>query len=617
MADLMDEYIQWPGSATFPGETTTPAYDRSADGNTTVHSHRGWEWVESDNPFQKAAAALAQSTIEASIRRVRTAFGQVFYQKGNASDKPDFPGEAYGDTARIQDPSTLDIVAEWKWNGFEWERARVSGEQISNLDVGRLTAGSAAINDLAARRIAGDIGKFLQLTTDQLTVTGNAAFVDLTAKHVWTRIVNARQGEFETIKAGMLAANSVSASNIQGGAIDGQVITGATLQTDRRPNVGLKISTSGIDLYGPDGERSMNVSARTGSITLRGNIGRSDSWSDCSFTDVVYAETGTDTGADGARIGVGLGFTSKIDDWKDGTISMERNSEEAASIVIRSPEPKKWLNHVQPSMRIGHRGFRVTTGSGVGGDASMDLTVGRFNADIGKQSIHYSSREFGVFWNGYRVLYSNGESAALYYSYAQVAGIWIHRANGLGFKWAGETKYWIDNDGFHIGGNKKFTMRVPQLSKKSGGMRLEHSATESPYDGIEYWENLTLDADGKHEWVLPNYVPKIASKKAPWAVFTNSSAKAELDRTNPGEWKVRIAGAPGEQVSVLVKGARMIDKELGADGEPIMRDYARESPWALPAPEASDGETDLSSDIMGGGYYGPTNKPKDRGSEDG
>ena len=617
MADLMDEYIQWPGSATFPGETTTPAYDRSADGNTTVHSHRGWEWVESDNPFQKAAAALAQSTIEASIRRVRTAFGQVFYQKGNASDKPDFPGEAYGDTARIQDPSTLDIVAEWKWNGFEWERARVSGEQISNLDVGRLTAGSAAINDLAARRIAGDIGKFLQLTTDQLTVTGNAAFVDLTAKHVWTRIVNARQGEFETIKAGMLAANSVSASNIQGGAIDGQVITGATLQTDRRPNVGLKISTSGIDLYGPDGERSMNVSARTGSITLRGNIGRSDSWSDCSFTDVVYAETGTDTGADGARIGVGLGFTSKIDDWKDGTISMERNSEEAASIVIRSPEPKKWLNHVQPSMRIGHRGFGVTTGSGVGGDASMDLTVGRFNADIGKQSIHYSSREFGVFWNGYRVLYSNGESAALYYSYAQVAGIWIHRANGLGFKWAGETKYWIDNDGFHIGGNKKFTMRVPQLSKKSGGMRLEHSATESPYDGIEYWENLTLDADGKHEWVLPNYVPKIASKKAPWAVFTNSSAKAELDRTNPGEWKVRIAGAPGEQVSVLVKGARMIDKELGADGEPIMRDYARESPWALPAPEASDGETDLSSDIMGGGYYGPTNKPKDRGSEDG
>lgn len=613
MAEIRDEYIQWPGEATFPGEDTTPAYDRYANGNTTVHSHKGWEWVESDNPFQKAAAALAQSTIEASIRRVRTTFGQVFYQKGNASDKPDFPGDAYGDTARIQDPSTLDIVAEWKWNGIDWERARVSGEQISNLDVGRLTAGSAAINDLAARRIAGDIGKFLQLTTDQLTVTGNAAFVDLTAKHVWTRVVNARQGEFEKITAGMLAANSVSASNIQGGAIDGQVITGATLQTDQRPNVGLKIGTSGIDLYSPGGERSMNIDARTGSITLRGNIGRSDSWSDCSFTNVVYTETGTDIGTDGTRIGVGLGFTSKIDDWKHGTISMERNSEEAASIVIRSPEPKKWTNHVQPSLRIGHRGFEVATGSGVGGDASMDLTVGRFNADIGKQSIHYSAREFGVFWNGSRVLYSNGESAALYYSYAQVAGIWVHRANGLGFKWAGETKYWIDNDGFHIGGNKKFTMRVPQLSKKSGGMRLEHSATESPYDGIEYWENLTLDADGKHEWVLPNYVPKIASKKAPWAVFTNSSAKAELDRTNPGEWKVRIAGAPGEQVSVLVKGARMIDKELGADGEPIMRDYARESPWALPAPEASDGETDLSSDIMGGGYYGPTNKPKDRG----
>ena len=610
------QYVTTPGFAAL-GQSS-PTNSRTAPGSKIVWSPKGWRWEEAGDDYSKTISKLTAATMESAVRRIRTSMGEVSYIRGTADTVPPFSGQSVGDTCRVQDAQTLDIVAEWRWDGATWERMKVTSEQISNLDVGKLTAGSASIAEVTARKIASDVGRFLEITTDQLTVTGNASFVNATAHHVWTEIITAGQGEFEQIKAGMLAANSVSASNIQGGAIDGQVITGATLQTDRRPNVGLKIGTSGINLYSRGGERSMNIDANTGSITLRGNVGRSDSWSDCYFTDVVYSETGTDIGTDGARIGVGLGFMSKIDDWKDGTISMERNSGEEASIVIRSPEPRAWKDNVQPTLRIGHRGFAISTGYRNGrDDSSMHLSSGRFNVDIGKQSIHYSSREFGVFWNGSRVLHANGESAALYYSYAQIAGIWVHRANGLGFKWAGETKYWIDNDGFHIGGNKKFTMRVPQLSKKSGGMRLEHSATESPYDGVEYWENLTLDADGKHEWVLPNYVPKIASKKAPWAVFTNSSAKAELDRTNPDEWKVRISGAPGEQVSVLVKGARMIDKELGTDGEPIMRDYARESPWALPAPEASDGESDPSGGIMGGGYYGPTNKPKDRGSEDG
>ena len=183
MAEIKDEYIQWPGPATFPGAATTPAYDRYANGNTTVHSHKGWEWVEVDSPYAKASAALAQASIETAIQRASTVFGTVYYQRGNSTDRPDFDGKAIGDTCRIQDPTTLNIVAEWRWNGSDWEKMQVSGEQVSNLDVGRLTAGSASINELAARKIAADTGRFLQLTTDQLTVTGNASFVDATARH--------------------------------------------------------------------------------------------------------------------------------------------------------------------------------------------------------------------------------------------------------------------------------------------------------------------------------------------------------------------------------------------------------------------------------------------------
>ena len=75
MAEIKDEYIQWPGPATFPGAATTPAYDRYANGNTTVHSHKGWEWVEVDSPYAKASAALAQASIETAIQRASTVFG--------------------------------------------------------------------------------------------------------------------------------------------------------------------------------------------------------------------------------------------------------------------------------------------------------------------------------------------------------------------------------------------------------------------------------------------------------------------------------------------------------------------------------------------------------------
>ena len=122
MAEIHDEYIQWPGSATFPGAGAFPAYDRSAGDSTVVHSHRGWVWEAVESEFHSAAAALAQSAIETAVQRSRTAFGQVFYQRGNETDPPDFAGSAVGDTCRVQDPGSLNIVAEWVWDGSAWFR---------------------------------------------------------------------------------------------------------------------------------------------------------------------------------------------------------------------------------------------------------------------------------------------------------------------------------------------------------------------------------------------------------------------------------------------------------------------------------------------------------------
>lgn len=616
MAEIKDEYIQWPGPATFPGAATTPAYDRYANGNTTVHSHKGWEWVEVDSPYQEAAAALAQSAIETAVQRASTVFGTVYYQRGNANDRPDFDGKAIGDTCRIQDPQTLNIVAEWKWTGSAWERMQVSGEQISNLDVGRLTAGSAAINELAARKIAADTGKFLQLTTDQLTVTGNASFVDLTAKHVWARIVSAPEGEFEQIKAGMIAANSITANELQAGAVDGQIITGATLQSERAANRGIKISSGGIQVYASNGWKAMDVNAQSGEIQISGRIGRRDTWSEVWFNDIISRENGLDE-YNGYKHGCGLAFNSLQDDWWDGTISLNKASTGDPSLRIQSPYPKR-LGRESPYLTVGTSAISMYTPAGGGASFSFN----NLGINMTAQQVYWWMNDqgfsFGKNSDNKPRLYVSGGRIDIRMLNESESRFWADK-NTTTIQFGGHNQVWIANNGVHITGTKNFTMRVPELTAQRGGLWLKHACTESPYDGIEYWENIELDANGSARWTLPDYVPRIASAKAPWIVLASDGSRAVLDRSDPKEWNVNVTGAPNTTVAVLVKGARMIDHEIAENGEPIMRDYARESPWHLGPPRPGDGGdqgggsdgSGFSDDMsMGGGLYGPATKPE-------
>nr|DAS82722.1 MAG TPA: hypothetical protein [Caudoviricetes sp.] len=619
MAEIKDEYIQWPGPATFPGVTTTPAYDRYANGNTLVHSHKGWEWQEVDSPYQKAAAALAQSAIETAVQRASTVFGTVYYQRGNSTDRPDFDGKAIGDTCRIQDPQTLNIVAEWRWNGSDWEKMQVSGEQVSNLDVGRLTAGSAAINELAARKIAADTGQFLQLTTDQLTVTGNASFVDATARHVWAKIVSANEGEFQKIRAGMIAANAISADNLQVGALDGKVITGATIQTERAANRGLKISSAGMQVYASNGWKALDINAQTGEIDISGRLGRQDSWSKVWFNDIVSRDSGSDT-HEGEKYGCGLSFNSLEDDWYDGTISLRKASTGDPALRIQGPMPKRSGN-VSPYITVGTSAIAMYTPAGNG---SLS-----FNA----QGMNLQASDVYWWMNGAGFSYgTKKDNTPRFYldnSFLDIkpfrstatsgARIWADGSK-IAMQFNQANQVWISSEGVHLTGNKQFAMRVPKATRARGGMWLTHSCTESPYDGLEYWENVTIDESGHATWALPDYVPLIASAKAPWAVFASDGARAELDRSDPEEWRVNIAGTPGSTVAVLVKGARMIDHDTDESGEPIMRDYARESMWILPPSsgalqgggpeEGEEGNIAYEDPVtLGGNYYGPAPDP--------
>lgn len=604
------QYVTVPGFAA-PGQSL-PTNSRIAPDSTVVYSPKGWRWEEAGDTYSKTVSRLTAATMESAVRRIRTSMGEVSYIRGTSDMMPPFVGQSVGDTCRVQDAQTLDIVAEWRWDGASWERMKVTSEQISNLDVGKLTAGAANIAEVTARKIASDVGRFLEITTDQLTVTGNASFVNATAHHVWTEIITAGEGEFEQIKAGMLAANSVTASNIQGGAIDGLVITGATIQTDRGNNRGIKIDSSGIRAYaGRSGDTTFEVDANTGRVKVLGEVGIQDTWSIAKFIDIVEQQSGNDVGQRGDRWGVGLYMNSKTFPYKyPALITYKEDPTNSGGILyLQAPSP---YDGATPNMRLSASGLAVYSGKSA--TWQMNLSRSGFGAGAASKG-NFSVTDYSatITVGGYNPhLYIQGGQFWLRSMVDTFRGVWSNGSSSI-LGWDRNHQVYVDGSGVHSVGGKNFVMRVPGEWQKRH-MMLRHASTESPHDGIEYWENVELDSAGHATWVLPDYVPKIASPTAPWIVLTSSSASAKLVRAGYGvdalPWSVEVVGKPGEVVSVLVKGARQIDEWDDKTDHVALRDRSKESVWEIPPALGSDdgaSQEFVAYDSRGG--YGPSPTP--------
>lgn len=575
MAEIQDEYIQWPGPATFPGAATYPAYDASATGNQTVHSHKGWEWEAVDNPFQQAVASLAQAAIETAVQRSRSVFGQVYYQRGNATDPPDFLGTAPGDTCRIQDPGTLDIVAEWVWNGATWERSLVSGQQISNLDVGRLTAGSAAINELAARRIAGDIGQFLQVKTDQLVVSGEANLNTAVVQELWAKIVHGGEGEFEKIRAGLLSGNAFVGQTFTGGTFEGQVITGAQIQTAKTGGR-ILMNPSGMFAYNSGNEETFRLESQSGNIRIYGTIGLRDNWSVAEFTDFEDEQN--------FRNGAGLHFTSRLRNYSSpGRIYIrEYKADSDPQLVFKAPA----LSGDSPRVVFWSGAFSVSGFAGGSGRFQLTKNGMYFNNGSGSTGLRIERDYFTLrpFEYSDRSVWADFEQVIIGYDSQHYTG-W--HAGGM----------------YTVGG-KNFVMRVPRLTDERG-MWLRHTSTESPHHGIEYWQNIVLDGNGEGAWPLPDYLPLIASPTAPRVVLCSpdrGTAAGRLD-TSGETWTVRVTGQPGAAVAVLLKLARVLDDRTDEHGNVAWRDSEEDPVWVLPRPYTP--EPDNENRGLPGDVYGP------------
>lgn len=448
---------------------------------------------------------------------------------------------------------------------------------------------AGALQDPAAQTIAAGVGRFLKIEANQI-IASNANFDEAVAKKLWSQIVTAKEGVFDKITANMLAV----------GALDGQIITGATVQTAGSGRGRVVLDSNGLRLVSADGSTDkFRIDASTGDIDITGRLMSKDEWSFARLSDISSTDP-----AGPVRYGMGLVFNRSVAPLRyPGGIMLKQNGQGELQTVIAPPASDF---DVSGHFTIGNREI------GWGGNAAaFTVNGGKIDLQVNDRTLEMYIGQAGISFqnalNNTRIVAQGQRNGAFFFAgdrYTTDNGVlasWDHwrissvgGGRNLGFASGSNagTYMWskangnyacINGDGFFTTGKtKRFSMHVPKMSEERGGAMLQHMATESPFDGIEYWNVVELDQNGKASWVLPDYVPAIASRRAPWCVFSASDRGASSARLERGEDRfiAHVTGEPGASVSVLVKGARIVEIEGAAGGTCKWQDFGDgEAPW--------------------------------------
>ena len=159
--------------------------------------------------------------------------------------------------------SAKNIAGQWLQSGTlanpVWTPQQIRSEVIANLDVAKLTVGSAAIADLVAQKIAASTANFQTANVSNLFVTSGATLSQAVIDFLFANVVQAKK-----ITAGMIDVDS----------LNGVTLTGTILKT-ASSGARLEILRTQIDVYNPDNGLSASIRGDSlggvsGSIYLQG-----------------------------------------------------------------------------------------------------------------------------------------------------------------------------------------------------------------------------------------------------------------------------------------------------------------------------------------------------------
>lgn len=497
-----------------------------------------------------------------------------------------FPGKSTFPNSypRVDD----DVTEVHSKLGSVWER--VTDEESKKL------AEAAAAHINSSEQIGANTS--FPITLDRIAPSATLAQADTAViREIWSRVVNAEEGTFLKIKAGMIAANAITADNIQVGAIDGQVITGALIRS-AASGARIEFTSEYFRAIDASGRTRVNINPRNGRVELDGDLGISDSWSRTAFTNIVWkSSNGTDVSADGLWGGTGLLFepTDESVAAKGGLTITRQGNPGSGQLYLSLYAPTR--TGTVSTLRFGQSDFQLRLWDDA--HARMILDANQFWVGSDKQYFMLSSS--GLFYGGTAIgrLNLNGSGGTFWSS--NKVGLQFSYNQGTFLQWGdhwmginssacvmswNSDKQAVTNATWGISqrGGKNFIMRVPGRTDVPGGKELIHSCTESPYDGIEYWGNELVPISGELTVLLPDYVPLIHNREAPYTLQVTPSegtATAQLEMGET-EYRLHIQAVPGAQVNWLVKMARLMDR-TGEDGQIELygRDHWK-NPWIEP-----------------------------------
>ncbi|POH58927.1 hypothetical protein CVS28_09475 [Arthrobacter glacialis] len=173
---------RWSTGTTWVAVTDKAATDAAAAAAGAASAATAAQSTATD---AQTAAGTAQATATSALTMAGTK-GKVFYDTA----APSGTGTAPGDLWRRID-AAKNVISEWYWTGTAWQSSLITTSAISNLDVGKLTAGDAVIATLVSQKIAAAAGQFIELDVKQLRVTGSGVMDQAVINKLWADVVNA------------------------------------------------------------------------------------------------------------------------------------------------------------------------------------------------------------------------------------------------------------------------------------------------------------------------------------------------------------------------------------------------------------------------------------------
>lgn len=223
-------------------------------------------------------ALVSDEDIQDALDKVEGDIDAVRGSRTYKATPPNVDGANVDDVwYQIVDGST---VGWWRWDGDSWVEQGLDATFLPLVDIGTGTFGELD----GVRLKAGSV------VADTVIVPGS---------------VGGTLIEDGAVKTFHLAANSVEADQIAGGAIDGKIITGATVRTSAT-GARVVLNADGLYAYNSSGGQTVGINAQTGAVNLTANVTQTNSYGSARFGPQIY---------DGSSVTPALGFSVPGYDW--------------------------------------------------------------------------------------------------------------------------------------------------------------------------------------------------------------------------------------------------------------------------------------------------------------